>query len=68
MRIVNQCFDISWRLCFFFFQQFHSGVQAHHNELVLIQMSSDELTGLEKRDSDQSEGEQAKLSQGLYFS
>lgn len=46
-------------------QHFHSDVQAHRNELVTIQMSSDILSGLDKRASD-NEGEQAvKVTSGI---
>ena len=43
----------------FYLQHFHSDVQAHHNDLVAIQMASDTLSGLERRDGVHSQGDQA---------
>uniref|UniRef100_A0A7M5WLK9 KASH domain-containing protein n=1 Tax=Clytia hemisphaerica TaxID=252671 RepID=A0A7M5WLK9_9CNID len=51
-------------------KRFHSGVQAHHNELVNIQIASDVLTGLEKRTSQLSSAEgkpQANVSHGTWL-
>lgn len=48
----------------FLFQQIHSDAQNHHNELVLLQMASDILTGLDKRSAEQGGKQLSQVTAG----
>ncbi|XP_065668233.1 dystonin isoform X8 [Hydra vulgaris] len=48
-------------------KQFNGDVQAHHHNLVSIQMSSDVLTNLEKRDDEHVKGDTAIYAPGMWL-